>query len=67
MEKYKLKDLYNGEKMYSDTHEGIKRLADKYMKECGGDWIPEYRVLNLNSGKYRLMKVEEIRALELPY
>lgn len=66
MAKYKMKDLENGEQWYFDSVAELRKEANKYTDECEGDWMPEYRVFNPSTGKFRLMDEQEIKAAHLP-
>lgn len=66
MKKYKMKDLENGDTWYFDSTSEMKNTAYNYTNDCEGDWIPEFRILNPLTEKYRKMTEDEIKAAYLP-
>jgi len=63
---YKTKDLMNGEKWYNKNLTEMKKQAEKYVDECEGDCILEYRIFNTKTKKYQLMTNQEIIKAKLP-
>lgn len=54
--KFKLKDLMNGDVVgYFDTVAEMEKAFNNYDRQCEGDWYPEEREFNPETGKYKLM------------
>ena len=64
--KYRLSDAFNGDRWKFNTIEELKKFADDYSDSCEGDWMPIYRILDREIGKYRLMNDKEIKGAKLP-
>lgn len=63
---YKTKDLMNGDKWYSKDLAEMKKQAERYVDECEGDCILQYRIFNLKTKKYRLLTGQEVIKAKLP-
>lgn len=61
MKKYKLKDLYNGDVIgYFNAKTELYKAQRNYDELVEGDWIPEIRIFNPETGKYRIAYDDEV-------
>lgn len=55
--RYKLKDLDNGDVIgYFDTMREVRKACKDYNIECEGDWMPQLREYNPETGKYKIVE-----------